>query len=437
MAGRVFAILVTGTLASAALTFFLANHERRQIVDHVRAFHSAERMIQIVGLLEAAPASAWPWMISALNKSGVEVEMSAAPAVAGTADPTLVAHLNARLGEERQIVAGLGLCMPGIETELPTAGTEPLCRSASISLKGGSYLHLWFPQQPDRPPTQSVPHWVLFVLLFVALLALLALLVTRMVTRPLRLLAAAATELGQDIERPALPEQGPSEVREAAAAFNLMQMRLRGFIGERTQMLAAITHDLQTPLTRLRLRLEQVADPELRRKLAGDLSAMQDMIRDGLDLARSLDSGEPIQRIDFDSLLNSVCDDAVETGQDVVAEGQTGAQVMGQPGGIRRCLTNLIENAVKYGGYARVSVSRDARKLVVRVRDGGPGIPVQQLEAVFAPFFRLENSRSRETGGSGIGLTIAHNIAEKHGGRLYLRNHAEGGLEAVLELPLP
>ena len=171
-------------------------------------------------------------------------------------------------------------------------------------------------------------------------------------------------------------------------------------------------------------------------RLVEDLSAVQTMIKDGLDLARSMNSEEPMRRTDFDSILDSVCADAVEAGQDVTLSGLTGVSIAAQPNAMRRCLTNLIDNAVKYGGYARVSVSRDKNKVIVQVRDGGPGIPEDMLETVFDPFFRLEVSRSRDTGGTGIGITIARNIAEKHGGTLYLRNHPDGGLMATLELPI-
>jgi signal transduction histidine kinase len=436
MAGRVFAILVAGILASAALTLLLASHERRAFLDDVRAFHAAERIVQIVALLEAAPTQAWPQMLDALGKSGVMAEISSAAALEGESDPWLSSRLKEDLGATRQIQAAKAPCPSDPETMQSGTQARALCTAASIGLKDGSVLRVWLSPQAERAPTQAMSHLLFYALAFAASLGLLAYLVTRMVTRPLRLLAWAAGELGNNIDRPALAESGPAEVREAASAFNLMQARLRKFIHERTQMLAAITHDLQTPLTRLRLRLEKVQDDELRGKLSSDLSATQDMIRDGLDLARSMDSGEVVQRLDFDSLLNSVCDDAVEAGQDVTLTGETGAFITAQPGAIRRCLTNLIDNAVKYGNYARLRVGWDEGRVTVRVQDGGAGIPENQLEAVFTPFFRLEGSRSRETGGTGIGLTIARNIAEKHGGKLYLRNQPQHGLEAVLELPL-
>jgi signal transduction histidine kinase len=214
-----------------------------------------------------------------------------------------------------------------------------------------------------------------------------------------------------------------------------MQARIRRDVQERTYMLAAITHDLQTPLTRLRLRLEKVDDEALHDKLVADLSAMQDTIREGLELARSADLREAFQPIDLDSLLDSACADAHDAGQDVTLQGKTGAAVLGAPNALRRALMNLIDNAVKYGRLARVEAGVEGKLAVVRIRDAGPGIPEDQLGTVLDPFFRLESSRSRETGGTGLGLTIARNIAERHGGTLTLANRPEGGLEAKLSFP--
>jgi signal transduction histidine kinase len=437
MAGRVFLRLVGGILASAALTLLLANRERHEFLDHVRTFHSAERMVQIVTMLEAIPGGARAKTLQALNKTGLMAEITATgKAAEGIADPLLANRLHQRLGVNRQVTAVRSVCLPQVANTDGHSNISRLCLTAYIALGDGSTLKLTLPPQPDRPATSFFPHLALYGLMFAGSLGLLAYGVTRMSTRPLRLLAQAATELGKNIGRPPLVESGPAEVREAASAFNSMQGQVQSFIQERTQMLAAITHDLQTPLTRLRLRLEKVQDEDLRDKLTGDLSSMQDMIRDGLDLAKSMDSGEAVQRIDFDSLLNSLCDDAVEAGQDVSLEGETHASISAQPNGIRRCLTNLIDNAVKYGGYARLNASCSGRHVIVGIRDGGPGIPENDQASVFTPFFRLESSRSRETGGTGIGLTIARNIAVKHGGTVYLRNHPQGGLEATLELPV-
>ena len=270
---------------------------------------------------------------------------------------------------------------------------------------------------------------------FLISIAILAYLVTRMTMRPLKQLAQAAKDLGNDINHPPLALTGASEIRQASAAFNAMQARIRQHIFQRTQMLAAITHDLQTPLTRLRLRLEKVADSDLHERLVGDLSAMQSMVKEGLDLARSMDSTEAMQALDLDSLLDSVCSDAADAGQNVTLEGQAGMALMGRPIAMRRCLVNLIDNAVKYGQYAQVTVERLTGAARIRIRDGGPGIAPDQLAKVFEPFYRIETSRSRESGGTGLGLTIARNIAEQHGATVLLSNHVDGGLEVTLVVP--
>jgi signal transduction histidine kinase len=281
--------------------------------------------------------------------------------------------------------------------------------------------------QPERPT-------ILLAVFSICTLAL-AYGVARMSTRPLRELGSAARRLGSNIESAPLPETGPTEVRDAAVAFNVMQARIRRDVRERTSMLAAITHDLQTPLTRLRLRLEKVADTALREKLIEDLGNMGATISEGLDLARSLESQEAVQRVDLDSLLDSACIDAQDAGEDVVLEGKTGVSLLAAPNALRRCIMNLLDNAVAYGRLARVHAERRNGSAVVVIRDDGPGIAEDQMAAVFEPFFRLESSRSRETGGTGLGLTIARNIIERHGGTIRLRNHPDNGLEVTVELP--
>jgi signal transduction histidine kinase len=217
-----------------------------------------------------------------------------------------------------------------------------------------------------------------------------------------------------------------------------MQTSVRNHIEERTYMLAAIAHDLQTPLTRLRLRLEKVDDPELRAKLVADLGATQDMVREGLDFARSIGMNEPFERVDIDSLIESLCNDALEAGCEVTFDGRIGQPIMASPHALRRCLANLLDNACKYGKFAHVSIKRKDNKAVITIIDGGPGIPEDQFESVFQPFHRLESSRSRASGGTGLGLTIARIIAEKHKGRILLGNMASAdlGLMVTVELPL-
>jgi signal transduction histidine kinase len=308
------------------------------------------------------------------------------------------------------------------------------CETLNVRLRDGEELRLSV-LPPRSVFTGPETDYRVTIGLFLLSIAALAYVVARMTTRPLKVLARAAQDLGQDINRAPLELKGASEIRQASAAFNAMQARIRQYIFQRTQMLAAITHDLQTPLTRMRLRLEKVSDAELQERLIGDLSAMQAMVREGLVLARSMDTTENMQMLDLDSLLEAVCADAVDAGQQVELKGHAGMALLGRPLDLRRCLGNLIDNAVKYGREARVCVDRVGGAARVRIRDGGPGIPPGELARVFDPFYRVETSRSRESGGTGLGLTIARNIAEQHGGSIALANHPEGGLEVTLVLP--
>ena len=438
MQGRVFLVLIGGIVASALLTAALADREGRRTFVQVRAAHTADRVEQLVSALEAVPPEVRPTLAATLGR-GMTAQFAAPDAPLQENDAELTNALVDELGQDRNVTAGTradcaaqagnngAFARPGIAS----------CQVISLTLRDGTPLRLILRPQPDfnwsRPRSSR---WLLYVIVFPLCLGLLAYIVARMATRPLGRLARAATALGSDINQPPLPESGPSEVRDAAAAFNVMQSRIRSYVEERTEMLAAIAHDLQTPITRLRLRLEKVADENLRDKLVADLGAMQGMIREGLDLATSLDTGGMMQRVDLDSLLSSVCANAVDTGQDVTLNGRTHVSILAIPIALQRCLANLIDNAVKYGGYARVTMAREGNKAVIRVSDGGPGIPEAQMEKVFDPFYRIETSRSRETGGTGLGLTIARNIARKHGGTLVLRNGSGGGLECTLTLPI-
>lgn len=442
MAGRVFLLLLAGVVASVALTLALATKERREEMSRVRNQHAVERVEQLVAALEAAAPGARPAIAATARRSGIRADLNAAREVQGTADDELARALRERLGAES---AASAMRVRGEECffrmhpgNRMNHGHVPACRVVRLHLRDGTPLYLVLAGGRDfvPPPFFDARTWP-YLLFFLLCIGGLAYLVARMATRPLRRLEQASIELGRNIARPPLPERGPAEVGNAARAFNAMQARLHRHVQERARILAAITHDLQTPLTRLRLRLEKVQDEPLREKLVADLSAMQSMVKEGLELARSMDSGERMQALDLDSLLDSVCADAADAGQDVRLTGQSGLSLPAQPGALRRCLDNLVNNTVKYGGgSAEVTAQRQGGNVVIRVRDHGAGIPEAELETVFDPFYRREDSRSRDTGGTGLGLTIARNIAEKHGGSLVLRNHPQGGLEAVLELPL-
>lgn len=288
---------------------------------------------------------------------------------------------------------------------------------------------------PSGGAFPTPPRLLFNLLILLAAVIFLSLLAVRLATRPLNTLASAAEKLGNDINSPPLIETGPTEVRRAAHAFNTMQSRLVSYIQERTRILAAMSHDLKTPITRLRLRAELLEDDDLRSKFTKDLEEMESLVAATLDFMRGVDNPEPVQPVDIMALLESIQADAAEIGQEVRLEGITAQPYPCKPAALKRCLGNLIDNAVKYGKSATVIVNDHDKQLQIHILDQGQGIPEAELERVFEPFYRLESSRSRDTGGTGLGLGIARNIAQMHGGDLLLRNRPYSGLEAILTLP--
>ena len=277
------------------------------------------------------------------------------------------------------------------------------------------------------------PFFVHLVLTVSAVLAL-SLFAVRLTTRPLQRLADAADAFGRDLDAPPLPEGGPEEVRRATEAFNRMQERLRRLIDERSRALAAVSHDLRTPLTRLRLRADLVEDETLRAQIESDIDDMQAMIEATLDYLRGLREAEPVQTIDVEALLQSIAADQQALGRAVTLGRIDAMPYPGRLSALKRAVANLIDNAVTYGHQARVSASDAAEALRIVVDDSGPGIPEADLQRVVEPYVRLETSRSRDTGGIGLGLAIARDAARLHGGELRLDNLAGGGLRATLVL---
>ncbi len=285
-------------------------------------------------------------------------------------------------------------------------------------------------------PGAPLPPSLMVNLILLVVVLVIALYVTaRSITRPLSRLALAADNLGRSISQPKLEEQGARELRRAARAFNTMQDRLHRYLDSRTRVLAAMSHDLKTPLTRLRLQVEtQIEDAALQARFGRELDEMEGMVRGALALFRGLNDEESLEPVDIDLLLETVRGEFTEMGKDVTVEGRALGPLPGKPGALKRCITNLVGNAVNFGGCARILV-RDGARLEIDVCDDGPGIPPEELEKVFEPFYRLESSRNRDTGGTGLGLSIARDVAQTHGGSLVLGNRPGGGLEARLSLP--
>jgi signal transduction histidine kinase len=332
-----------------------------------------------------------------------------------------------RLGSPREIrpvgsAAGMGM-MHG----------NMMPRSFDVRLRDGQWVRFSGGRELDTPALPSD----LIVRLLVTLMIVTAvvMLAVRQATQPLKQLAQAADTLGRDLDAPALAEVGPIETRRAAQAFNRMQARIKRLVSERSRALAAVSHDLRTPLTRLRLRAELVDDAKLRDQMAADLDAMAAMIDATLDYLRGLQTSEAVRPIDINALLASMSEDALVLGRRISIQGQALTPYAGRLSALRRALQNLIDNAIKYGSCAHLRVEDDAGELRIMVEDEGPGIEPGELARVTEPYYRPDASRNSATGGVGLGLSIAKDIALLHGGDLVLANRPQGGLCATLKLP--
>jgi len=295
----------------------------------------------------------------------------------------------------------------------------------------------WLIVEPQ--PSLHFNQWQLQTMLWFFLTTLflspIAYLFARRMARPIALFAQAAERFGRDPRSPPLAVSGPSEIAVAVRAFNDMQERLARYVEDRTAMVGAIAHDLRTPLTRLRFRVES-APEDLQIKMASDIAEMEAMISGTLAFVRDATRPAERTRLELSSLLESLSDEMSETGQDVVVERAERVVVDGDPVALRRLFNNLLDNALKFGRQARVRVYPSARFAVVEIDDAGKGLPGAALEKVFEPFYRAEGSRSRETGGIGLGLAVVRSIARAHGGDATLSNREGGGLTARVLLPL-
>jgi len=258
----------------------------------------------------------------------------------------------------------------------------------------------------------------------------------RMLAAPFRSLAQGAAELSRNLDAPPIKEAGPIEARQAAHVFNTMQASLRRQMSERNRFLAAVSHDLRTPLTRMKLRLSSSEDEELSERLRSDIDEMTQLLEATLSFLRNEEVVEEFSPVDINALVDAIAQDAAESGQKVSVSGEV-HPVSAQPLGLKRCLTNLVANAIRYGEEAHIRLIDASSCVHIEVVDRGPGIPESQLERALEPFYRVESSRNKSTGGTGLGLAIANDVVKRHGGQLILRNGPgpEGGLIAQITLP--
>lgn len=285
------------------------------------------------------------------------------------------------------------------------------------------------------PPNLWSSQTLLSVGITALALCLISILIANRIARPLRQLAMAAEALGRGESLPLLVSRGPNDIRQLYEAFDRMQIRLRRFIDDRTRMLAAIGHDMRTPLTTLRLRAEFVTDAQIQQKILATVDEMEVITEAALSFAHSEATAEATRAVDLSALLGSLCDDLAELGHQVSFVETDRINYRCRPDNLKRAVRNLIENALRYAGTASVSLQTSPASIDIVVEDQGPGIPAAELEQVFAPFYRLEQSRNRQTGGVGLGLSIARAIARHHGGDILLASN-NPGLRATVTLPV-
>jgi signal transduction histidine kinase len=439
LTGRIALLLMLGMASASIGSLFVAEHVRILALKHLQLERVVESTVDMAERFDRNPAATQS-LLDGRELYGVRNGM--AGAVLGPADPHLGAMLTQRMGDQahvdvRRITSNcFGNMFDARNHIAGQAALPPVdCWQVGFDAYGGG-RHVII---VDLPALQ-IPHngtlAPTYLLLIVMASALLSFWVARLTAVPLRRLTDAAHRFSLSIDPEAIPVTGPQEVRAALETFNLMQQRVRDGFRERTHILAAIAHDLQTPITRLRLRLEQVKDGPLRDRLIGDLGAMQGLVRDGLDLARSSEAHEDWSLVDIDSLVASMVEDHAEMGDPVTLAGECGVSAWIKPDALTRSLENLVSNAIKYGALAQVSCRMGGEMIEIAVQDAGPGIPPDRMQDMFEPFVRGDTSRSRATGGTGIGLTIARAQARSFGGTITLVNQAQGGLLATLSFPL-
>jgi len=425
LAARLSFILLASLLLAQGLSFALQTYERYNSAKSLMLSNFEHDIDTSVAILDRLPAAERAGWLSRLERPTYRYQLGAG--LAGnpmTADhePMSVKSIKATVGARYPVT-------------FETIEEAPPHYQAHLRLSDGQPLTI-----DVRPSIMPLSPWL--PLLLAAQLAVLVAatwLAVRTAIRPLARLAQAVESLDPNHHSAPLEERGPTEVAHAARAFNAMQERIATYVKERVQLLAAISHDLQTPITRMKLRVEFMDDSAEKDKLWSDLTEIQHLVKEGVAFARSTEpSREPAIRMQLDAFLESLVFDYLDTGKAVKLSAASELLITSRPQALRRLLTNLIDNALKFAGEAQVQVQQQpGGRLAIQVLDRGPGVPEEALADVLKPFYRLESSRNRDTGGTGLGLAIASQLAASLGGLLRVSNREGGGLCAEVELPAP
>lgn len=443
-------LIIVALALAQVISLFLFADERSLAIRAALGFEAAGRAANVVRLIEEAPSDLQDSIIRAANSPLVRFELSDGPTVSiGThQDGGLVeSRVRTLLGDtysrdirvelhningEIMPLANLSPEMTEMHVAMMRGELSAVEMNLSIGITGGQWLNVG--TRFERPPIQWPFYSVLtFGMSAAVILAAVFWFVMTRLTGPLRRLASATDQLGRGEDVAPLVMQGPKEVRELTSGFNRMQDRLVRFVEDRTRVLAALGHDLRSPLTAMRVQAEMVDDDDTRDGLVRSVEEMQSMVEATLTFARGLTGNEAAETVEIGQFLQDMQRGAVAPFS--LSQGKP-IEIRFRPNAIRRALRNLIENAVRYGSAASVTWVLGDDDLVITVEDVGPGIPAENFDQVFDPFFRLEKSRSLETGGHGLGLSIARSIVRAHGGEITMSNRERGGLAVNVQLPL-
>jgi signal transduction histidine kinase len=453
----VLLIVIAGLLITQVATLSIISRDRRGSSEILELYRLNDRALSLVKLLYSAAPADRQRLAADLSNPAFVVDVSTDPIVETSIPPDEtfaemedimvdrltrygIVEARVRRDEPEELVRrhplGHSPDMGNVQRGLIrlTKGFSHTDRlTAAIEFKDGQWLNFSMPMTPLGPilTLRSLPLYLAIALAVVGM----SIWALRRLTAPYRTLEAAVRRIGADLKSPPLPEKGSREYRLAAHAINAMQSKLTDYFEDREQLAAALAHDLRTPLTRMRLRLELIDNREMRAALGNDLGEIDAIARSVIDFATMQYSEEEEERIDVPSLIESLVDGYPEVTFARTEENRSDLVCRARPMALKRCIANLLDNAVTYGGKARAHLVGKEEGILLTIVDEGPGIPPQQIEAVLRPFVRLEGSRNRRTGGSGLGLTIASTFAREMGGTLELRNEPEGGLRVALTLP--
>lgn len=440
LGGQLTALLLLALALSQVVVYLTYSSERGQAIRQADRVGLIENTASVLRVLRLAPAETRARLAAAASSPRVRIWTSVDSVIGNPGPRSQFTRFIGPLPDSARIqiirddnAVDIALPDPNRNRLIPFAANDRYDILVSVPFPDGGWLNAQTQTmgQPVTGAWASAPATAVMAILILLIVAV----TVRRVTKPLRGLAVRADALGKGTPQPPVPEEGPDEVRRVTTAFNRMQERLHRFVTDRTRMIAAIGHDLRTPITSLKLRAELLDDDETKTKMLATLDEMQRMVEATLAFASEEATIEPARSVDLSALIETIVDDQADVGKNVTFTESPRLPYNCRPIALKRALNNLIQNALQYGDRARVALRDEATGPVISIEDDGPGIPPERLDDVFQPFVRIEGSRSRETGGVGLGLSIARSIVLAHGGELLLSNRPGGGLRAEIRLP--